>query len=157
MKVSMEWIGELVDIKGVTPKEYSDKMTMSGSKVEGIENPGNEIQNVVVGKILKIEKHPDADKLVVCQVDAGGEENIQIVTGAKNVREGQLVPVALHKSKLPGGVEITKGKLRGVLSQGMMCSHEELGIGLNDYPGACENGILIVVDDVKPGTDIKKC
>ena len=156
MKVSMEWIGDLVDIKGVTPKEYSDRMTMSGSKVEGVENPGNEIQNVVVGKILKIEQHPDADKLVVCQVDAGGEENIQIVTGAKNVREGQLVPVALHKSKLPGGVEITKGKLRGVLSQGMMCSHEELGIGMSDYAGACENGILIVQEEVTPGTDIKE-
>lgn len=156
MKVSMEWIGDLVDIKGVTPKEYSDRMTMSGSKVEGVENPGDEIQNVVVGKILKIEQHPDADKLVVCQVDAGGEENIQIVTGAKNVREGQLVPVALHKSKLPGGVEITKGKLRGVLSQGMMCSHEELGIGMGDYAGACENGILIVQEEANPGTDIKE-
>ncbi len=156
MKVSMEWIGELVDIKGVTPKEYADKMTMSGSKVEGIENPGDEIQNVVVGKILKIEKHPDADKLVVCQLDVGQDENLQIVTGAKNVYEGQKVPVALHKSKLPGGVEITKGKLRGVLSQGMMCSHEELGLGLNDYEGANENGIMTVVDDVQPGTDIKK-
>ena len=78
MKVSMEWIGELVDISGVTPKEYADRMTMSGSKVEGIENPGDEIQNVVVGKILKIEKHPDADKLVVCQLDVGKEENIQM-------------------------------------------------------------------------------
>ena len=156
MKVSMEWIGELVDISGVTPKEYADRMTMSGSKVEGIENPGDEIQNVVVGKILKIEKHPDADKLVVCQLDVGKEENIQIVTGAKNVYEGQLVPAALHKSKLPGGVEITKGKLRGVLSQGMMCSHEELGLGMGDYPGANENGIMTVVDDVKPGTDIKE-
>jgi len=156
MKVSMEWIGDLVDIKGVTPKEYADKMTMSGSKVEGIENPGDEIQNVVVGKILKIEQHPDADKLVVCQVDAGGEENIQIVTAAKNVFEGQLVPVALHKSKLAGGLEITKGKLRGVLSQGMFCSHEELGIAMGDYEGAAENGILTVLGDVKPGTDIKE-
>ncbi len=156
MKVSMEWINELVDISGVSPKEYSDRMTMSGSKVEGIENPGDEIQNVVVGKILKIEKHPEADKLVVCQLDVGAEENIQIVTGAKNVYEGMFVPAALHKSKLPGGIKITKDKLRGVLSQGMMCSHEELGIGMGDYPGARENGILEVVDDVKPGTDIKE-
>ncbi len=156
MKVSMEWIGDLVDISGVTPKEYADRMTMSGSKVEGIEDTGSQIQKVVVGKILKIERHPDADKLVVCQIDVGAEENLQIVTHAENVFEGQLVPVALHKSKLPGGVEITKGKLRGVLSQGMMCSHEELGIGINDYPGACEDGILTVVDDVPLGTDIKE-
>ncbi|MBQ3053936.1 MAG: phenylalanine--tRNA ligase subunit beta [Clostridia bacterium] len=156
MKVSMEWINELVDISGVSPKEYADKMTMSGSKVEGIEDTGAEISNVVVGKILKIEKHPDADKLVVCQLDVGGEENLQIVTHAPNVFEGQLVPVALHKSKLPGGVEITKGKLRGVLSQGMMCSHDELGIDINAYPGACEDGIMTIEEGVAVGTDIKE-
>ncbi|MDP4119055.1 MAG: phenylalanine--tRNA ligase subunit beta [Bacillota bacterium] len=155
MKVSMEWIGDLVDINGVTPKEYADAMTMSGSKVEAIENIGEDIQKVVVGKILQIDKHPDADKLVVCQIDTGEGENLQIVTHATNVEVGKLVPVALHKSKLPGGVEITKGKLRGVMSQGMMCSHEELGIAISDYSGACEDGILIVEDGVPVGTDIK--
>lgn len=100
MKLPWSWIGEFVDIADVTPEEYAHALTMSGSMVEGIENAGSEIKNVVVGKIEQIERHPDADKLVVCQLNVGSE-TIQIVTGAPNVKVGQLVPVALHKSTLP--------------------------------------------------------
>lgn len=153
MKLPWSWIEDFVDISDVTPKEYAHALTMSGSMVEGIENAGSEINNVVVGKIEQIDRHPDADKLVICQVNVG-KETIQIVTGAPNVEVGQLVPVALHKSTLPGGVKITKGKLRGAVSMGMMCSHEELGMALEDYAGACEDGILILQEDIQPGTDI---
>ncbi len=155
MKVSMTWINDYVNIKDISPKDYAAGMTMSGSMVEGIENSGEEISNVVAGKILSTEKHPDADKLQVCQVDVGSEVT-QIVTGAQNIKAGDTVPVALHKSTLPGGIKITKGKLRGVVSNGMMCSHEELGMDLCDYSGACEDGILIIQEEVKPGTDIKE-
>lgn len=109
-------------------------MTMSGSKVEEVVYLGDEIKNVVTGKILSNVPHPDSDHLVICQVDVGKDEPIQIVTGAPNAEVGRVVPVALHKSYLPGGVKITKGKLRGVPSNGMMCSHEELGLTLNEIP-----------------------
>ncbi|MBQ9097260.1 MAG: phenylalanine--tRNA ligase subunit beta [Clostridia bacterium] len=155
MKASMTFINDYVNIKDIDPKTFSDEMTMSGTKVEGYENLGEEINNVVVGKILSVEKHPDADKLVVCMVDVG-KETIQIVTGAPNVFEGALVPVALHKSNLPGGVKITKGKLRGVESCGMFCSHEELGMNISDYEGACEDGVIIFKEDIAPGTDVKE-
>ena len=154
MKVSMSWINSFVDISDITPQQYNDAMTMSGSKVEEIQQQGDDIRKVVAAKILKIEQHPSADKLVVCTMDIGEAEPIQIVTGAENVREGQTVPAALHKSRLPGGTVITKGKLRGVLSMGMLCSHEELGMAFEDYAGAVEDGILIIQEDVKPGTDI---
>lgn len=139
-----------MDTEGISEKEYQSRLTMSGSIVEGIASPGAEFKNVVVGKITKIEKHPDADKLVVCQVDVGDEE-IQIVTGAPNVFEGAVVPVAKHKSTLPGGVKITKGKLRGVPSYGMMCSTDELGISKERA-----TGILILPDDTPIGEDITK-
>lgn len=155
MKTSMTFLNDYVDMNGISAKEYADKMTMSGSKVESIENGGEEIKKVVAGKIISTEKHPDADKLQICQVDIGSE-TIQIVTGAKNIKAGDTVPVALHKSTLPGGVKITRGKLRGVMSNGMMCSHEELGLSLADYSGACEDGILIIQENVVPGTDIKE-
>ena len=155
MKVSMTFLNDYVDMTGIDAHDYAEKMTMSGSKVETVESAGAEISNVVVGKILSVEQHPDADKLVVCQVEVGADEPTQIVTGAKNVAAGDLVPVALHKSTLPGGVKITKGKLRGVVSNGMMCSHEELGMDINDYAGACEDGILHILEDIAPGTDIK--
>ena len=136
---------------GIEPAEYMHKMTMSGSIVEGIENAASEFKNVVTGKIVKIDKHPDADKLVVCKVDVGEGEPTQIVTGAKNVFEGAVVPVAKHKSTLPGGVKITKGKLRGVESFGMMCSTDELGISEERA-----TGILILPDDTPIGEDIVK-
>lgn len=148
MKLPMSWLKDYMNIDGIEPADYIHRMTMTGSKVEGIENPGAEIKNVVVGKIEKIEKHPDADKLVVCQVNVG-EETIQIVTGAPNVFEGAVVPVAKHKSNLPGGVKITKGKLRGVESFGMMCSTDELGISQERAAG-----ILILPEDTEIGADI---
>lgn len=148
MKLPMSWLKDYMNIDGIEPADYIHRMTMSGSKVEGIENPGAEIKNVVVGKIEKIDKHPDADKLVVCQVNVG-DETVQIVTGAPNVFEGAVVPVAKHKSNLPGGVKITKGKLRGVESFGMMCSTDELGISQERA-----TGILILPDDTPIGADI---
>ncbi len=155
MKVPMSWFGDYTDMSGITPEEYARVLTMTGSKVEGTENLGAEINNVVAGKILEIKPHENSDHLVICQVDAGGAAPIQIVTGAPNVKVGQTVPVALHKSTLPGGVKITKGKLRGVMSEGMMCSHEELGITPEDLGYEPEYGILILDDEIKAGTDIK--
>lgn len=150
MNLPLSWLKDYMNTDGITDKEFQSKLTMSGSIVEGIENPASEFKNVVVGKITKIEKHPDADKLVICQVDVGDEE-IQIVTGAPNVFEGAVVPVAKHKSLLPGGVKITKGKLRGVVSMGMMCSTDELGISKERA-----TGILILPDDTPIGEDITK-
>ena len=111
-------------------------MTMSGSKVETFESEADHIKNVVVGKILSITPHPDSDHMVLCQVDVGGQSEgpVQIVTGANNLKEGDLVPAALHKSLLPGGKEIKKGKLRGVESCGMLCSLSELGLTKHDFP-----------------------
>ena len=127
MKLPLSWLSDYLDMTGITPEQYNHAMTMSGSKVEGIENLGDEIENVVTGKILSVEKHPDADKLKICQVDVGSE-TIQIVTGADNVKPGQTVPVAKDGARLPGGKKIKKGKLRGVVSNGMMCSYEEIGM-----------------------------
>ena len=155
MKLPMSWLSDYMDAEGITPKEYADRLTMTGSKVEGVENLGSEIDKVVAGRVLTCEDHPDSDHLHVCTVDAGTGEELQIVCGAPNVKAGITVPVALHGSTLPGGVKIKKGKLRGVVSNGMICSHDELGIseGLLGYEP--EYGILILPDDIKPGTDIK--
>ncbi|KDR95994.1 phenylalanyl-tRNA synthetase beta subunit [Peptoclostridium litorale DSM 5388] len=142
MLAPLKWIREYVDID-VDAKEFSDMMTMTGSKVEAVEYLGEEIKNVVVGKILKIEAHPDADKLIVCQVDIGSE-HIQIVTGAKNVCEGDYIPVATHGAILPGGMNIKKGKLRGEVSQGMMCSSNELGIPESMIEENKRDGIYII-------------
>lgn len=157
MKIPMSWINELVDIQGITPKEYAESLTMSGSKVEGIVNTGEEIDGVAVGRVLELTKHENADSLQVAKVDVGLSEPLQIVTGAKNIKVGDLVPIAQHGSSLPGGVKIKKGKLRGVESFGMMCSHQELALDINDVDGADENGILILNSySCKPGDDIKK-
>ena len=151
MRLPLSWLKDYMNTDGIENAEYMHKMTMSGSIVEGIENAADEFKNVVTGKILKIEKHPDADKLVVCQVDVGEDAPIQIVTGATNVFEGAVVPVAKHKSTLPGGVKITKGKLRGVESFGMMCSTDELGISEERATG------ILILSDVTPiGEDITK-
>ena len=158
MKLPLSWLKDYTNIDGVSPKEYDAKMTMSGSKVECVDYLGEEINNVVTGKILSVEKHPDSDHLVICQIDAGKEEPIQIVTGAPNVTEasvGEICPVCLHKSTLPGGVKITKGKLRGVVSNGMMCSFQELGLDHGCVPYACDNGILFLPKDTPVGVDIK--
>jgi len=154
MKVPMSWFEDYTDMSGITPKEYAHALTMSGSMVEGIENLGEEIQNVVTGKILEIAPHQDSDHLVICQVDVG-EGVIQIVTGAPNVKVGQIVPVAKHQSKLPGGVVIKKGKLRGVESNGMLCSHDELGITEAELGYTPEYGILVLPEDTEIGMDIR--
>ena len=127
MKVPMSWFADYTDMSGITPKQYAEAVTMTGSKVEGVENTGAEIENVVTGKILEIKPHEDSDHMVVCRIDVG-DEVLQIVTGAPNVKVGQIVPVAKNMSHLPGGVTIKTGKLRGVESCGMLCSHEELGL-----------------------------
>lgn len=149
MKLPISWLNDYMKLN-VSKKEYADALTMSGSKVETIECPGDEIDKVVVGKILKIEKHPDADKLVVCQTDVGTEV-LQIVTAAPNVSEGILLPVALHGAKLAKGVTIKRGKLRGVESNGMFCSTDELGITEDRA-----TGIMILQGDIPLGSDIKK-
>ncbi|MEA4846074.1 MAG: phenylalanine--tRNA ligase subunit beta, partial [Clostridiaceae bacterium] len=154
MLVPVKWLKDYVDIK-FDPKGYVDAMTMSGSKVEGIEELGKEIDNVVVGKILKTEKHPDADKLTVAQCDVGTEV-IQIVTGAANIKEGDYIPIAKHGSTLPGGVKIKKGKLRGIESNGMMCSAQELALDLDKVPENMLNGIYILDKEYPLGADIKE-
>ena len=155
MDLPMSWLGDYTDITGVTPKEYSDKMTMSGSKVEGVENLGRELDKVVVGKVLECEDHPDSDHLHVCMVDVGEDEPIQIVCGAPNVAVGQKVPVALNGSTLPGGMKIKKGKLRGVMSNGMICSHDELGIEPSRLGYEPEYGILVLDETSEIGSDVK--
>lgn len=142
MLVPLKWLGEYVDIN-VGPKEYADAMTLSGSKVEGVEKQGEEISRVVLGKIISIEKHPDADKLQVTKVNVGNE-TIQIVTGAQNIALNDYIPAALDGSVLPGGKKIKTGKLRGIESQGMMCAIDELGYTRYDFPDAPEDGIYII-------------
>ena len=142
MKVDIEWLKDYSEID-VSSKELADRLTMTGSKVEGVETKGNDIKNVVVGKILDIKKHPDADKLIVTQVDIGTGK-VQIVTGADNVKVGDIIPIAKDGSELPGGVKIKKGLLRGEESCGMMCSIGELGLTLNEYPDQIEHGIMIL-------------
>ena len=154
MDLSLRWLSDYVDT-GVTPKQFCDAMTMSGSKVECYSEEADYITNCVVGKITHIEKHPDADKLQICQVDVGNR-TVQIVTAATNVFEGALVPVALDNSTLANGIKIKKGKLRRVVSEGMMCSVAELGVTVHDFPYAIEDGILIIEEDCKPGDNIRE-
>ena len=156
MNLSMKWLADYVDVGHISPRQFAEAMTMSGSKVEGWELEGSEIRNVVVGKLLSVVPHPDSDHLVVCQVDVGNGEPIQIVTGAQNVKAGDIVPVALHDSDLPGGKHIKKGKLRGVESNGMLCSLSELGLTAHDFPYAIEDGIFVLEEpDVQLGQDIQ--
>ena len=156
MKLNRKWINEeFVDLHQVSDKEFVERLTVFGQKVETWERMDAEIKNVVVGRVLSMVRHPNSDHMFICQVDVGREEPEQIVTGAQNVHEGDLVPVALHNSYLPGGVHITKGKLRGEKSNGMLCSFEELGLTQNDLPGVFADGIWILNDeDCKPGDDI---
>ncbi|MCH3962837.1 MAG: phenylalanine--tRNA ligase subunit beta [Clostridium sp.] len=150
MKVPVRWLKDYVNVD-IPAKELGDKLTLSGSKVEEVITTGDEINSVVTGKIIKIEKHPDADKLFVCSVDIGKEEPIQIVTAATNMKEQDIVPVALHGSTIHGGVKIKKGKLRGIMSNGMFCSEEELGIA-GDKP---VYGLMILPGSTPIGSDIK--
>ena len=154
MLLPINWVKDYVEID-VSTEELAEMLTMTGSNAEEIISLREEISNVVVGKILSVESHPNADRLLVCKVDVG-KEVIQVVTGADNVASGQLVPVALHGAKLPGGITIKRGKLRGVESQGMMCSGEELELKDSDYPGAEADGILILQEEYPLAWTLKK-
>ena len=159
MDLSKKWLAEFVDCPA-DDKEYCDAMTLSGSKVEGVSVPGSEIKNVVAGQVKSLVRHPDSDHMWICQVEVGGEAPIQIVTGAQNLQEGDFVPTALDDSWLPGGVHITAGKLRGEISNGMLCSLKELGLDTHDFPYAIEDGIFVLSADpdlagqLTPGQDV---
>jgi phenylalanyl-tRNA synthetase beta chain len=146
MNLSKKWLNDYFHIK-VSDKVFADVMTLSGSKVEGIKTEGAGLKNIVVGKIKSIARHPDSDHLWVCSVDIGSDEDIQIVTGAQNLKRDDVVPVALNNSVIFGGKEIKAGMLRGVESEGMLCSLSELGLTLHDFPYAEENGIFVLGDD----------
>ena len=158
MNLSRNWLSDFVDVNDISNKEYSDRLTITGSKVEGFEVLGEDIENVVVAKVTAMEKHPDSDHLWICKLDAGDKgSDIQIVTGAQNVFVGALVPAALPVAKLPGDITIKAGKLRGVDSFGMLCSMGELKLTAHECPGKEENGILILDEDCadKLGADIR--
>lgn len=154
MKIPMKWLREYVDVN-MTPQEYASRMIMTGTAVEGVEKTGEQFDGVVVGRVLTCEDHPNSDHLHVCTVDVGGEAPLQIVCGAPNVAAGQLVPVALEGAHLPGG-KIKRGKLRGVESQGMICSGPELDVPDGLYPHVGDAGILVFQEEYKPGTDVKE-
>ena len=168
MILSRNWLNEFVDLKDITDKEFNDEMTLSGSKVETIERPDENLKNVVVGKILEMKRHENSDHMWVCQIDVGQAEPVQIVTGAWNIHVGDYVPAALHGAHLPGGVKIEKGKLRGVESDGMLCSLKELGMTAeHDFPYAVITPAAILNDyhpidkdkpsipaDIKPGDKV---
>ena len=153
MNLSMKWLSDYVTLD-TTVKDFCAAMTMSGSKVEVATEEVSEIKNVVVGKLLSVVPHENSDHLVVCQVDVGQEQPIQIVTGAPNVKAGDIVPVALCGAELPNGVKIKKGKLRGVESNGMLCSLGELGLTVHDFPYAIADGIFLIQEDCQIGQDI---
>ncbi|MEA4955365.1 MAG: phenylalanine--tRNA ligase subunit beta [Pseudoflavonifractor sp.] len=160
MNLSREWLNEFVKVDA-SDKEFDEAMTLSGSKVEITEVPGEEIKNVVVGRVLSLVRHPNSDHMWICQLDVGEAEPVQIVTGAQNLHEGDLVPVAKDNSWLPGGVHITRGNLRGEKSKGMLCSYKELGMTDHDWPFSVVDGIFILDSDpnlkamgLKPGDDI---
>ena len=168
MILSRNWLNEFVDLKDITDKEFNDEMTLSGSKVETIERPDENLKNVVVGKILEMKRHENSDHMWVCQIDVGQAEPVQIVTGAWNIHVGDYVPAALHGAHLPGGVKIEKGKLRGVESDGMLCSLKELGMTAeHDFPYAIITPAALLNDyhpidpakpsipaDIKPGDKV---
>lgn len=168
MILSRNWLNEFVDLKDITDKEFNDEMTLSGSKVETIERPDENLKNVVVGKILEMKRHENSDHMWVCQIDVGQAEPVQIVTGAWNIHVGDYVPAALHGAHLPGGVKIEKGKLRGVESDGMLCSLKELGMTAeHDFPYAVITPAALLNDyhpidpakpsipaDIKPGDKV---
>ena len=168
MILSRNWLNEFVDLKDITDKEFNDEMTLSGSKVETIERPDENLKNVVVGKILEMKRHENSDHMWVCQIDVGQAEPVQIVTGAWNIHVGDYVPAALHGAHLPGGVKIEKGELRGVESNGMLCSLKELGMTAeHDFPYAVITPAALLNDyhpidpakpsipaDIKPGDKV---
>ena len=155
MLIPYKWLNEYTNID-CGAHELARRMTFTGSKAESVAELGKDIENVVAGKLLTFDKHPDADKLYVSEVDVGGGKTVQIVTGATNIKAGDIVPVALDKSTLPGGLHIKATKMRGIISQGMMCSIDELRLSKTDYPGAPEDGILVLDASCAPGADIKE-
>lgn len=156
MKLSRKWLNEFVDLslEEKNDRDFAEAMTMTGSKVEGTQYLGEGISRVVVGKILEMRRHTDSDHMWTCQVDVGGDRALQIVTGAQNQKVGDLVPVALDGSTLPGGIEIHTTMFRGELSEGMMCSLKELGLTTHDFPYAIEEGLFVIEEDCQPGDDI---
>ena len=149
MNLSRKWLTEFVDgvsVSDIDDREFAEAMTLSGSKVETYEDLGAEINNVLVGRILSMERHPNSDHMWICRIDVGGDEPVQIVTGAWNIHTGDLVPAALHNSTLPGGKKITKGKLRGELSNGMLCSLRELNLDERDFPYAVIKAAALLND-----------
>lgn len=154
MLLPLKWLRDYIDIN-MSAEEFADVMTMSGTKAESVVAIGEEIKNVVVGKVLDISKHPDADKLVVVQVSIGEEER-QIVTGADNLKKGDYIPVALHNAKLPGGKKIKRGTMRGVMSDGMLCSGSELGIDNKFIPEHMREGIYVLTEPAELGRDIRE-
>ena len=146
MNLSREWLNEFVEVSA-SDKDFAEAMTLSGSKVEVTEIEGEEIKNVVVGKVLSLVRHPDSDHMWICQMDVGSGSPVQIVTGAQNLTEGDVVPVAMDDSWLPGGIHIVAGKLRGETSNGMLCSLKELGLTTHDFPYAIEDGIFVLSND----------
>lgn len=154
MNLSMKWLKEFVTLDEMPMRDFTEAMTMSGSKVEGWEVEGSEIENVIAGKVLSLDKHPDSDHLWITQIDIGAEAPIQIVTGAQNLTVGDVVPVAMNNSSLPGGKKIKKGKLRGIESNGMLCSLGELGLTKHDFPYAVEDGIFVLQEDCRLGDPI---
>ncbi len=156
MNLSMRWLKEFVTLDDMPIRDFTEAMTMSGSKVEGWETEGSEIENVIMGKVLSLDKHPDSDHLWITKIDTGSGEPIQIVTGAQNLKVGDLVPVAMDNSLLPGGKKIKKGKLRGVESNGMLCSLSELGLTKHDFPYAIEDGIFVIQEDCALGEPVCK-
>ena len=155
MKLSRDWLSDFTKV-GVSDKEYIDKMTMSGSKVEGFEHTGDGISNVLAGRVTFMKRHPDSDHMWVCKVDVGQSRDLTIVTGAQNVSVGDMVPAAVDGATLPGGKEIHTGVLRGVTSEGMLCSLGELGLDQHDYPYAVMDGIFILQEPCEVGDDIRK-
>ncbi len=161
MLLSRKWLNEFVPVDA-NDRDFAEDMTLSGSKVEVTEIEGEEIFNVVVGRVVEIKRHENSDHMWICQVDVGEEAPVQIVTGAQNVSQGDLVPVAKHNSTLPGGIHIKKGKLRGEVSNGMLCSYKELGMTDNDWPYSIVDGIFLLDSDpdlkakgLKPGDEIR--
>ena len=154
MNLSRKWLNEYTEVSAAS-KEYEEAMTLAGSKVELTTELSETAKNVVAGRVTEIERHPDSDHLWACQVDVGERGIVQIITGAQNVRAGDMVPAALHKSLLPNGTRIEKGKLRGLKSEGMLCSLSELNLDLHDFPYADTDGIFIMREECRPGDDIK--
>ena len=155
MNLSKKWLADFVEVND-SDRNFAEALTISGSKVESYETEGKILENIVVGKVLEIERHPDSDHMWITKIDDGSGEILTIVTGAQNVHKDDYVPVARHKSVVAGGHKITTGKLRGVKSEGMLCSLGELGLTVHDFPYAIEDGIFILGDDctLVPGTDI---